>query len=258
MKKIHIIPNIDSMDRIMELKGEYELYFEYNDFFLPKVLDDDKRIKAVINRYKEYSLPQNCTLHGAFYDVIPFSPDEKIREISLHRIEQSIEIARYLGAGAVVFHTNYNPFLNMPAYIEKWIEDNIGIWSDIIEKHSDMNIYLENMFDTSPYILKKLAEGLCHYGNFGLCFDYAHASLSGTDTESWASKLGKYIKHIHINDNDLKSDLHLAWGDGKIDRQKFYDLYKKYMSGAGILIETSGCENILKSLRVLEQDNFIG
>ncbi|MBQ9701224.1 MAG: hypothetical protein IJV71_11480, partial [Lachnospiraceae bacterium] len=69
-----------------------------------------------------------------------------------------------------------------------------------------------------------------------------------------ARKLGKYVKHIHINDNDLISDLHLPWGAGKIDRQTFYECYEKYMSNATVLVETSSLQNIKKSLQVLEAD----
>ena len=65
------------------------------------------------------------------------------------------------------------------------------------------------------------------------------------------------MKHIHINDNDGISDLHLAWGDGTIDRNIFYNSYKKYMNDASILIETNSLENIIRSLDLLEKEKFL-
>lgn len=257
MKQLLIIPQQDALEEYLSVAEENKLGFEYNDFFLPNLLDDEEKSKDVIAKYKACELPKFTTLHGAFFDVIPFSVDKRIREISDKRIRQSIEIAKELGAKAVIFHTNYNPFLNSPAYVDSWLKINAEYWGSILQEYSDINIYLENMFDTTPNLMAALSEQLCGYANFGVCLDYAHASLSKVAPEVWAERLGKYVKHIHINDNDLVSDLHLAWGDGKINRESFYQCYEKYMKGASVLIETSAMENIKKSLEMLKKENFI-
>ena len=257
MRRILIIPDEKNFYASLELACEYLVGFEYNDFFNPQVLDNDEEMDRLINIYKKETLPSYCTLHGAFFDVIPFSLDPKIREISHLRIEQSIEVAKKIGASAVVFHTNYNPYLNIPSYIETWIKENVVYWSGVLERHKEINIYLENMFDQSPDILKKLSEELCGYENFGVCFDYGHAAISKTAPQIWAKELGKYVKHIHLNDNDLISDLHLPWGEGNINRQEFYDIYEKYMSGASILLETSSVVGQRKSLECFVREGFI-
>lgn len=257
MKRILIIPRLNELSDSLSLAEEYNAGFEYNDFFMPDILDDASLCENIAKKYLAAELPEYCTLHGAFFDVIPFSPDQKIREVSGLRIEQSIAAAKRIGARAVVFHTNYNPFLNTPDYIESWIDLNEKYWSGVFEKHRDINVYFENMFDTSPDILAELAQRLCGFENFGLCFDYAHAALTDVPFETWAKSLGKYVKHMHINDNDLKSDLHLAVGDGKIDFGEFYELYEKYLNGASVLIETSSIENQRRSLERFRHDGFI-
>lgn len=257
MKQLLIIPQQDTLEEYLSVAEENKLGFEYNDFFWPNLLDDEEKSKDVIAKYKACELPKFTTLHGAFFDVIPFSVDKRIREISDKRIRQSIEIAKELGAKAVIFHTNYNPFLNSPAYVDSWLKINAEYWGGILQEYSDINIYLENMFDTTPNLMAALSEQLCGYANYGVCLDYAHASLSRVAPEVWAERLGKYVKHIHINDNDLVSDLHLAWGDGKINRESFYQCYEKYMKGASVLIETSAMENIKKSLEMLKKENFM-
>ncbi len=257
MKQLLIIPDINNMHKSIELAQEYSLGFEYNEFFIPKVLDDDNGVQSVCQKYAEFGKPVYSTVHGAFYDVIPFSEDPKIREVSNLRVEQSIGAARQIGAKAVVFHTNYNPFLNTDVYIESWIENNKVYWSEVLRKNPDVNIYLENMFDTSPDMMVALSEGLKGHANYGVCFDYAHAELSCTEPDIWARELSPYIKHVHINDNDLISDSHLAWGDGSIDRQAFYRNYEDYMNGATVLVETSQHERKVRSLEVLKAEGFI-
>lgn len=257
MRQFLIIPDRSYLEECLELAAKYNLGFEYNDFFNPDILDDAEKLSEIMNHYKKYKLPEYTTLHGAFFDVLPFSVDERIRRISDERIRQSLTVARQIGAGAVVFHTNYNPFLNAESYIKPWIQTNIAYWSGILEEFPDVNIYLENMFDTTPDLMVALSEALCKYSNYGVCLDYAHASLSEVAPEIWAERLGRYVKHVHINDNDLVSDLHLAWGDGKINRSHFYECCEKYMKNATILIETSSMKNKVNSLEVLKKDGFI-
>jgi len=257
MKKLLIIPDRNDIKNTFDLQKEYNLGFEYNDFFMPDILDDVEAQERIINDYKSNDLPECTTMHGAFFDVAPFSVDKKIKEVSLLRINQSLAVARKIGASAVVFHLNYNPFLNTEEYLKSFIKQNIEIWQDILSSNKDVNIYLENMFESDPLVIKQIAEGLKHNNNFGICFDWAHASISRTKPVEWAKALGEYVKHVHINDNDLISDLHLAWGSGKVDRFSFYECYEKYFNDATVLIETNSFENKKKSLEQLKRDKFI-
>lgn len=257
MKRFLIIPKIDRLEESSALAEKHRLGYEYNDFFMPDVLDDEQRCSGLIETYRSTSLPELCTLHGAFFDVIVFSVDKRIRQISELRVEQSISAAKRIGAGAVVFHTNYNPFLSSADYVEAWLEQNSRYWGKVLEEHSDIGIYFENMFDSSPQIMARLSERLCGYENFGICLDYAHAALTPVPPREWVTALGKYVRHIHINDNDLRSDLHLAVGDGSIVWDEFYSLYETYLNGASILIETGSLENQKRSIARMTSDGFM-
>lgn len=258
MKRVLIIPDRGALPQDMELVKKYGVGFEYNDFFQPHVLDREDEQQRIIQEYFQHKLPEYTTVHGAFYDVIPFSVDDRIREISQHRIGQSIRIAQKMGAKAVVFHTNYNPYLNTGTYVDAWIQNNAEYWGAVLGAHPNINIYLENMFDSRPDILEELSERLCKYPNYGVCLDYAHAFLSEEEPQVWAKRLGRFVKHVHINDNDGISDLHLAWGAGAMDRMQFYECYEKYMKGATVLVETSILENKKASLERLWEDGFLG
>ncbi len=257
MKKLLVIPDFKNIDDSIRLARGYDAGFEYNDFNFAKSLDDEAFCEKTVNEYKSYKLPDYTTNHGAFIDVLPYSTDKKIKEISIHRINQSIEITRKIGAKSVVFHLNYNPYLNHELYVKIFPKLNIDVWRPIIEENPDINIYIENMFEQDPYIIKKVAKALSEYDNFGLCLDWSHAVLSKTNPQIWAEELKEYVKHIHLNDNDLKVDTHLAWGSGEINRSQFYNCYDKYLSDATILIETVDIPAQRASLRQLEEDGFI-
>ena len=63
--------------------------------------------------------------------------------------------------------------------------------------------------------------------------------------------LAPYVKHIHINDNDFRQDLHLAVGDGDIDWARFKIYYETYFPEATVLIEVTGMDKITRSLEYL-------
>ena len=51
MKQVLIIPNRDNMTRYLELASQYNVGFEYNEFYDSRVLDDEEKAAAVIDAY---------------------------------------------------------------------------------------------------------------------------------------------------------------------------------------------------------------
>ena len=252
MSNFLIIPKIDSIEESLSLAREYGFGFEFNDFFHPSVLDDKERIEQITAEYKAHGLPEYCTCHGDFFDVTVFSEDRLIKEISEMRVRQSIEAALGIGAKAVVFHTNHNPFFVSSGYVNNWINANVSLWGRMLEEYPGIDIYIENMCDSSPDMLASLAKEMKSYSRFGVCFDYAHATVfGGNEIDRWVTALAPYIKHLHINDNDLKYDLHLAVGDGQIDWNIFKDYYLEYFTDKTILIETGDLNNQRRSAEFL-------
>lgn len=239
MGQFLIVSKAGQLEEYMELAGTYNTGFEINDFYDPDVLDDETKQQDIINSYLSLGLPKGSTMHGAFFDITVFSYDKGIREISRKRMHQSMEIAAKLGVKGVVFHTNYNPILNAPDYDENVVGCTVEYVGQLLEEYPDIEIYLENMFDNGPELLLQISRQLSRYTNYGVCLDYAHASISKTSPGIWVDKLAPYVKHLHINDNDLERDLHLAVGTGKIDWGQFADSYYNYFTDCSVLIENT-------------------
>lgn len=249
MKGLYLIPDKVNLEQSIQLLKECQGAFEYNDFFLPSVLDDKKKQMEIIESYSKVRTDfSNDTMHGAFLDVTVHSTDERIREISKFRVRQSMDIAKEMGLRGVVFHTNRIYGFRDAIYLNNWRDANKRFFAEMCDAYPNQQILMENMFDEGPDVLRDLAEEMKEYTNFGICLDYAHAVLSGTDTEEWMKELAPFIKHMHINDNDLKNDLHQAVGTGQVDWSKFQQQMQKNQIQASILIEVSGTEKQKKSL----------
>ena len=191
------------------------------------------------------------TMHGVFFDIAMTSTDEIIRNRSRVLMNNSMEIAANLGVKGVVFHTGINPGLWNRSYLDGWL-DAAATWLDKLAKeYSHIDIYIENTFDKEPGVLTSLIDLLSHRKNVKLCLDYGHALLTDTEDEEWVKQMAPYVGHIHLNDHDMKEDLHLAPGKGLIDFERFEDLMEEYEVDAQVLLELNGAQEQLEALKYM-------
>ena len=255
VNRLLMVPEPEQMEKCLKLAAEFGCGFEYNDFYTPTFLEKEEQVLRRIDFYSAQKPDGINTMHGAFLDVTVFSDDPRIVRVSDERVTQSLEIARKMDVSAVVFHTNYIPNFRTDYYCKNWIERNEIYWAKKLEEFADCNIYIENMFDMDCKLLAHLAKRLSKYPNFGVCFDYAHAHAFGDADriEEWVKELAPYIRHIHINDNNLKDDLHQALGEGSIDWSRFKTYYETYFPHASVLIEMKDPDAAERSLKYLQQ-----
>lgn len=252
MTGLYLIPNQQNLEESVELIRDYNGFFEYNDFFSGAVLDDKKeQLKIIENYAKMRSDFSKDTMHGAFLDVTVHSSDERIRNVSQLRVRQSMDIAKEMGLRGVVFHTNRLQGFRDAVYLKNWLETNERFFKDICEEYPAQQIFMENMFDEAPDVLAELAGRMQEVSNFGICLDYAHAVISETEAEEWLRQLAPFVKHMHINDNDLKYDLHEAVGSGQVDWKQFVKFMEQYQLDTTVLVEVTGVEKQIKSLEYM-------
>ena len=257
MRKLYIIPNASHIEKSIELAERYGAGFEYNDFYLPDVLDNSARVDELIDFYK--SLPGNRsenTLHGAFFDVTVHSSDREIRAISDKRVRQSMDIARRLGVRAVIFHTNLIANFKNRAYVDSWVIKNAAYWRALAADYPDISIYIENMFDQDPEPMVALMRELEDVPGVSACLDFAHASAFGKDAEKWVRALLPYVSHLHLNDNDGISDLHLALGAGKLDYAPLCRALSESGARPSVLIETSDISAQARSIEYMQKNHI--
>jgi sugar phosphate isomerase/epimerase len=251
---IEIIPDPEEIDSYVELSGRYHLGFEYNDFYVPDLLDDEKALREKVAFYNGLHRQKGVdTLHGVFFDITPFSWDSGIRRHSIYRMQQSVEIAGALGCRGVIFHTNLNPELvDGEKYRRSWLEAMAETMRLLLKQDNSLEIYCENMFDESPRELAELAAMLEGERRFGVCLDIGHVMLTPHDPEGWFQTLAPFIRHFHMNDNHLKRDEHLPLGCGNIEWNRIFQLMEQYgLKDRSVLLEVNGLEKIGKSMDYL-------
>lgn len=253
---IHCIPNWTEASKWCELSNRLAAAFEYNEFFLPTVLDDKDQYNNIVNTYLELDRDRSKdTLHGAFLDIVLDSSDSLIRQASIYRVKQCIETAYKLGARGVVFHTNYIVGFKKNSYRDRWVNMTAEFYRKTCSNYSDMNIFVENMFDDNPELIARLGREMKDIPNFGICFDIAHAYLWEVPLDNWVSELGPYVKHIHINDNLKDEDSHLALGEGSLPLD-ILNRPELTVNNPSLLIEVKGEDKFLKSYDLLKEKHL--
>ena len=257
MGDIYLIPDRNHIEESIKLAKEYGAYFEYNDFFAPTVLEDDTKMEELITFYEGLDRDRSKdTLHGAFFDVTIHSDDPVIRKASEHRVRQCMEIAHRLGIRGVIFHTNTIPNFRVDFYQKNWVERNEVFWHQILKEFPNLSVFIENMFDEEPDLLAQLADRMQDEERFGICFDYAHAQVFGYDIDDWVNQLGRYVKHMHINDNNLVADLHQSVGSGRIDWKIFNEKLQENQIEASVLVEVKEPEAQRRSFEYMQQNKI--
>ena len=54
MERLYIIPHVSHIEDSLELAQRYGACFEYNDFYLPDVLDNSVKVDELIDFYNAY------------------------------------------------------------------------------------------------------------------------------------------------------------------------------------------------------------
>jgi sugar phosphate isomerase/epimerase len=161
--------------------------------------------------------PGLISFHGAFLDLAVHSADEIIAATSRRRIECDLITARGLGCRKIIFHLGFNPLIGGRRHRTEFLERHISFWNEIVERHSDFEICLENQWETDPTIFEELFEAVDH-PRFGMCLDVAHAHVhSHFAPEAWAERMRPHILHQHWSDNHGDRDRHASLGAGNID-----------------------------------------
>ncbi|GAB4331765.1 MAG: sugar phosphate isomerase/epimerase [Candidatus Abyssubacteria bacterium] len=165
------------------------------------------------------------SVHGPLFDLNPGSLDTIIRDYTKFNFMSALNISALLKARIVVFHLGLNPLIPHD-YRDIWLRKSIKTWKPVVSHARRLGIIIaiENMFLSTPYFLRKVIETV-DSPTMRICLDVGHVNVySGVPLEEWLDVLAPYIVKIHINDNDARNDLHLAFGEGNIDFSRTYRL----------------------------------
>ena len=229
---------------IKKEKSNLELYFGTRRI-------DNLKKKDIIKLKNKLDYNPRLTIHAPFMDLSPGAVDSRVREITIKRFFDVLDLAEVLKPKIVVFHSGYDKW-KYDERVDIWLEGCLKTWKPVNERAEALGvkIAIENIFEDEPTNLKLLMEEM-NSKNFGICFDTGHFNLfSKMFLLNWLEMIKPYIVELHLHDNTKSKDLHLAIGDGNFD---FRTLFRE-LKGKDLVytIETHSVEDTKKSLERLK------
>ncbi|GBE00404.1 endonuclease IV [bacterium BMS3Abin07] len=249
MDSPHVHIPYDRINNFASLIKDKTLNLEI--YFSADILENIN-IKSVEQLIHSLEYFPSLSIHAPFMDLSPAAVDSRIREVTMFRFNQIMDIAAAVRPRTIVFHSGFDKW-KYALDVDIWLEKSLITWQEILERAVKIEtmIAIENIFEDTPGNLRLLAEKMdSQY--FGLCFDTGHFNLfSKVSLDTWINDTGKYISELHLHDNDGTKDAHAAPGTGTFDFNRLFELLK---DRDGILrtIEAHSPEEVTESLSVLE------
>lgn len=153
-------------------------------------------------------------IHAPFSELSPCAIDPMVRQVTRHRLMQSVELCAHYGISRMVVHTGFIP----RTYFPVWFVDQASVFFRNLLGNcpSDFELLIENVLDPDPRPILDMVEAVGDH-RAGICLDVGHAHVaSDVPVNRWMDVLAPRIRHYHLHDNDKSADAHLAPGDGVI------------------------------------------
>ncbi|MFC1559089.1 sugar phosphate isomerase/epimerase family protein [Gemmatimonadota bacterium] len=209
--------SFDEVDSVLDWVEEVGLGLEvtlYDTSWLmgKGALDDAEEIRKRLEDRASI-----ITTHGPLFDLNPGSLDPTIRDYTRECFIRGVEVCAALGGQKIVYHTFHNPLLPS-GVLPGWKERSRPVWEELngVAEEEGVEVCLENSYEPTAEFFADLFHTFAD-ARTRMCFDPAHVHLYSRDGQSaWVITMGHMISHLHLNDNEGKSDDHLALGEGEI------------------------------------------
>ena len=159
------------------------------------------------------------------YPSILASANEKVRRDSVHYIMDGADNAMLLGAPSLHVCAGMS-VLDQP--VEKGWECLRRSIVEILEymRGTELRLYIEPAHRFESNLIRTLDEGLQMIGEIGdsrlgILLDTGHLHVNAEDLAQGVKRLGPYLCHVDLDDNDSTADADLAPGVGAIDFPPF-------------------------------------
>lgn len=209
-------------------------------------------VKQVANQLAAEGLA--VTVHAPFMDLNPGALEPLVREATLRRWMQTLEVADILQARVVVLHPGFDRW-RYGGQTRPWIDACLEFFPPLLEQAARQQclLVLENIFEETPDSLAAVLKALDSPW-MGHCFDAGHWRLfAKCSMAEWFSVLGPHVRHLHVHDNSGDRDAHLAIGEGDIDFSGLFKLVAHLHQPPTMTLEIHDCDSLLRCVGSVKQ-----
>jgi len=202
--------------------------------------------RAILNDFEG-----DVTLHGFFSNLNIAAKDPLIKEVSIKRYNQTLELASIFDVKKVVLHTCLNNLLKQKSYQEMFFLTNIEFFKSYIKNFEDLGIIvgMENVHESNPDFIRNLI-GAINSPYFRATLDIGHCNLHSEMTPSdWIKEYGIMLTHMHFHNNFKDEDSHSSLLKGDINIKEILKTLKDLQLFPTITFEIFDYEELVESVK---------
>jgi len=225
-----------------------EIYFSGDDLDSLKKEDVSRIEKEISRRHLGLSL------HAPFLDLSPGAFDSKIRDVTLQRLNHTLEIAEVLHPNIVNIHAHYEKH-RFGWKMDQWIDEAKKTFEPLVRRAEKARFILtiENTFEDEPTVIDRLLEAF-DSSALRACFDNGHFHMfHKVPLKAWWEVLGKRIALLHLHDNHGTRDEHLIPGDGNFPFPSYFKLLREFPHEMTYTIECRNPSDAKKAVRIIRR-----
>ncbi|MBI3583242.1 MAG: sugar phosphate isomerase/epimerase [Nitrospinae bacterium] len=249
MNNVHVHIPYSSLDAYLSVILDNGCNIE---LFVPASVLDNPPLAGLEKVKKALNNGTSLTWHAPFMDLSPGGVDEKIRQVTVDRIKQAVKESLPLNPRLIIIHPGYDDY-RFNGEIDKWLKNSLKTWREVLDKYSNINFAIENVFENRPDTLERLIKEM-NSDRFRYCFDTGHFNVfSKISLKEWLERVGHYISEIHLHDNHGKEDEHLGLGEGNFDFDTLFSFLRDSNRQPIFTLEAHSKEGVLRSIEYLKK-----
>lgn len=235
---------------------------EVQDFFQHELLDGAWEAKVGEAKALLDGYPGRMGIHGPFWGLHLANPDTLLRKTVTQRLLQGLAAAEGLGATHMVIHSPVDPWMHRHMLNNKAQKDKvIGLVKETLaeplEKAESIGciLVMEDIMDLDPRLqLDIIHANESDYLRMSIDVGHAfcmHIQHAAPPPDQFIAEAGKYLEHVHIQDNDGYIDRHWLPGEGNINFKAIIEELDKLEHNPRLIIE------VKEKARVKEAANYL-
>ncbi len=241
--------------KAVEIANDLGLGLEISRF--GKLRELDECFEETLNRYEDAvkDLKGPLTVHGFFTTLCPVSKDPLIKEVSIKRYFQSLEIASRLGAKTVVFHTCFNNLLKQQVYRDNFFHSNVEFFKNFILNFEERKITatIENVHEPNFDMIRNIIAAI-NSPFLKATIDIGHLNLhSKIPQTEWIKNYGIMLHHMHFHNNFGDEDAHQSLKKGTVNVREVLLTLKEMQIYPQITFEIFDKEDLFESVEYFNQ-----
>ncbi len=228
---------------------------------IPNIISNKLPFEDVLREMKDIfgKFEGTKSVHGLFFDLSIASIDDDIKELSIKRYMQSLEVAKVIEAKTIVYHTGCEATIKHKKFQQAYSDDSVKFWKNYIRAYENSKITAvqENVSENTYEPILRIVNSV-NSDYLKASLDTGHVNVhSDRKVTHWIEGYGQNLKHMHLHNNYGDDDSHLSLLKGTLDFDEIFAKIKELEINPVMVLEIFTENDLYESVEYMRKKGVI-